>query len=146
MPRRGSPLQSEILQGTLDMLVLRTLVLGPAHGHCPFDRAQLRGCPSDRAWFAVSGLAPARRSRVDRVLLGNVGKQPQSALLPPNTRRTQAVAYADEALGATGPRDWPCSQARHRVKTHEHQTVFPPRALGSRTRAGNRLLSADRNR
>ena len=33
MPRRASPLQSEMVQGTLDMLVLRTLVLGPAHGH-----------------------------------------------------------------------------------------------------------------
>ncbi|MBA0088045.1 MAG: PadR family transcriptional regulator [Acidobacteria bacterium Pan2503] len=33
MPRHESPLQSEMLQGTLDMLVLRTLVLGPAHGH-----------------------------------------------------------------------------------------------------------------
>ena len=33
MPRRESPLNSEMLQGTLDMLVLRTLVLGPAHGH-----------------------------------------------------------------------------------------------------------------
>jgi transcriptional regulator len=33
MPRRESPLQSEMPQGTLDMLVLRTLVLGPAHGH-----------------------------------------------------------------------------------------------------------------
>ena len=33
MPRRESPLESEMLQGTLDMLVLRTLVLGPAHGH-----------------------------------------------------------------------------------------------------------------
>ncbi len=33
MPRRGAPLQSEMLQGTLDMLVLQTLVLGPAHGH-----------------------------------------------------------------------------------------------------------------
>src|SRR6516165_9703672 len=33
MPRRESPLTSEMLQGTLDMLVLRTLVLGPAHGH-----------------------------------------------------------------------------------------------------------------
>lgn len=32
MPRRPSPLQSEMVQGTLDMLVLRTLVLGPAHG------------------------------------------------------------------------------------------------------------------
>jgi PadR family transcriptional regulator, regulatory protein PadR len=33
MPRRESPLESEMLQGTLDMLVLRTLVLGPSHGH-----------------------------------------------------------------------------------------------------------------
>jgi PadR family transcriptional regulator PadR len=33
MPRRDSPLQNEMLQGTLDMLVLQTLVLGPAHGH-----------------------------------------------------------------------------------------------------------------
>src|ERR1700680_3293800 len=32
MPRRPSPLQSEMVQGTLDMLILRTLVLGPAHG------------------------------------------------------------------------------------------------------------------
>jgi hypothetical protein len=32
MPRRESPLQSEMLQGTLDMLILQTLVLGPAHG------------------------------------------------------------------------------------------------------------------
>jgi PadR family transcriptional regulator PadR len=33
MPKRESPMQSEMLQGTLDMLVLQTLVLGPAHGH-----------------------------------------------------------------------------------------------------------------
>jgi PadR family transcriptional regulator, regulatory protein PadR len=33
VPRRESPLESEMLQGTLDMLVLQTLVLGPAHGH-----------------------------------------------------------------------------------------------------------------
>ncbi|HEY7056712.1 MAG TPA: PadR family transcriptional regulator [Vicinamibacterales bacterium] len=34
MPKRASqPMQGELLQGTLDLLVLRTLVLGPAHGH-----------------------------------------------------------------------------------------------------------------
>ena len=33
MPRRESPPQSEMPQGSLDMLVLKTLVLGPAHGH-----------------------------------------------------------------------------------------------------------------
>ena len=33
MPRRESPLQSETPQGTLDMLVLKVLVMGAAHGH-----------------------------------------------------------------------------------------------------------------
>ena len=34
MAKRGSaPLQGEVLQGTLDLLILQTLVMGPAHGH-----------------------------------------------------------------------------------------------------------------
>ena len=32
MTRKDQP-NSEMVQGTLDMLILRTLVLGPAHGH-----------------------------------------------------------------------------------------------------------------
>lgn len=34
MPKRGTPpLQGEVLQGTLDLLILQTLAPGPAHGH-----------------------------------------------------------------------------------------------------------------
>src|SRR3954465_12844459 len=34
MPKRGTaPIQGEMLQGTLDLLILRTLALGAAHGH-----------------------------------------------------------------------------------------------------------------
>src|SRR5207253_7497736 len=34
MPKRGTPpIHEDMLQGTLDVLVLKTLVLGPAHGH-----------------------------------------------------------------------------------------------------------------
>lgn len=34
MPKKGSqPLEGELLQGTLDLLILQTLVAGPAHGH-----------------------------------------------------------------------------------------------------------------
>ena len=33
MTPRESPDRAELLQGTLDMLILRTLLFGPAHGH-----------------------------------------------------------------------------------------------------------------
>jgi DNA-binding PadR family transcriptional regulator len=34
MPKKGSSsINGEILQGTLDLLILKTLVVGPAHGH-----------------------------------------------------------------------------------------------------------------
>ena len=34
MSKRGNqPIQGELLQGTLDLLILKTLALGPAHGH-----------------------------------------------------------------------------------------------------------------
>lgn len=33
MPRSDKKQKNEMLQGTLDMLVLRTLITGPAHGH-----------------------------------------------------------------------------------------------------------------
>ena len=34
MPKRGgAPMQGELLQGTLDLLILKTVAIGPAHGH-----------------------------------------------------------------------------------------------------------------
>jgi PadR family transcriptional regulator, regulatory protein PadR len=34
MPKRGTPpMHGELLQGTLDLLVLKTIAIGPAHGH-----------------------------------------------------------------------------------------------------------------
>ena len=34
MPKRGTPpIHGDMLQGTLDLLILKTLALGPAHGH-----------------------------------------------------------------------------------------------------------------
>ena len=33
MPRRADTAQGDMMQGALDLLILRSLVLGPAHGH-----------------------------------------------------------------------------------------------------------------
>jgi PadR family transcriptional regulator, regulatory protein PadR len=34
MPKKGTPpMQGEMIQGTLDLLILQTLASGPAHGH-----------------------------------------------------------------------------------------------------------------
>ena len=34
MPKRGTPpIEGDLLQGTLDLLILRTIVVGAAHGH-----------------------------------------------------------------------------------------------------------------
>jgi len=86
MPRRGNtPIQGEMLQGTLDLLVLRTLVVGAAHGHTiahAIERdsdevLQLEhGSPYprlhrlvDRVWIvAVWGTSEnTRRARYDRL-------------------------------------------------------------------------------
>jgi PadR family transcriptional regulator len=64
MPKRESPMQSEMLQGTLDMLVLQTLVLGPAHGHS-IAHAIERGS-DDILQIAHGSLYPALHRLEDR--------------------------------------------------------------------------------
>lgn len=64
-----SPDAGEILQGTLDMLILRTLVLGPAHGH---TIAQVIERTSENALEIEQGsLYPALHRLEDRGLLSS---------------------------------------------------------------------------
>lgn len=61
------PTAGEILQGTLDMLILRTLVTGPAHGH---TIAQVIEHTSENALEVEQGsLYPALHRLEDRGLL-----------------------------------------------------------------------------
>src|ERR1043166_4419128 len=108
MPKKGSaPLEGEILQGTLDLLVLKTLALGPAHGHTIAHVIEQR---SDEvlqvehgslypALPRLAGPAPAGGPRLDRVLRGPPREHPPRALLPAEPRRPQAARRADEPLG-----------------------------------------------
>ena len=65
MPKRGTPpMQGEMLQGTLDLLVLKTLVMGPAHGHTIAHSIELK---SDEVLQVEHGsLYPALHRLEDR--------------------------------------------------------------------------------
>jgi PadR family transcriptional regulator len=63
------PEAGEILQGTLDMLILRTLVMGPAHGH---TIAQVIEQTSENALEVEQGsLYPALHRLQDRGLVSS---------------------------------------------------------------------------
>src|SRR5215204_1306921 len=70
MPRRTQPGSGDMLQGALDMLILRSLVLGPAHGHT-IAHAIEHG--SDRVLQVEHGsLYPALHRLEDRALVASV--------------------------------------------------------------------------
>jgi PadR family transcriptional regulator, regulatory protein PadR len=63
------PAAADILQGTLDMLILRTLVMGPAHGH---TIAEVIEHTSENALDVEQGsLYPALHRLEDRGLLSS---------------------------------------------------------------------------
>lgn len=69
MTSHRPPVAGEILQGTLDMLILRTLVLGPAHGH---TIAQAIERTSENALEVEQGsLYPALHRLEDRGLVSS---------------------------------------------------------------------------
>jgi transcriptional regulator len=65
MPRRGAPpLEADLVQGTLDLLILQTLAPGPAHGH---SIAQVIAHRSDEVLQVEHGsLYPALHRLEDR--------------------------------------------------------------------------------
>ena len=102
MPKKGSPpLEGELLQGTLDLLILQTLVLGPGHGHTIAYAIEHR---SEEVLQVEHGsLYPALHRLEDRGWIasfwGTFGKQPPGALLPANVRRAQAIGPSNQPLG-----------------------------------------------
>ena len=70
MPKRGkSPIQGELLQGTLDLLILKTLALGAAHGHTIAYAIEHRS--EDVLQVEHGSLYPALHRLEDRALVAS---------------------------------------------------------------------------
>jgi DNA-binding PadR family transcriptional regulator len=83
-----------MLQGTLDMLILQTLVLGPSHGHTIAHAIEHRS--EDVLQIEHGSLYPALHRLEDRgwiaSFLGNFGEQSQGQVLPPDTGGAKTIA------------------------------------------------------
>jgi len=90
--------QADLLQGTLDLLALKTLQSGPAHGWDIAQRIQqvsqdvLRGGQG----IVVSGATPVGGARLDRFGVRRVGEQPEGEILQADRRRPETLEAETE--------------------------------------------------
>ena len=99
--------QGELLQGTLPLLILRTLATGPNHGFAVARRIQ----QISKAVLRVEqgSLYPAlHRMELDGLIesvLGNDGEQSQGEVLSPDAARRQGAGQRNPALECHRRRD-----------------------------------------
>src|SRR2546427_5055 len=77
MTKRGNqPIHSDLLQGTLDLLVLKTLAIGPAHGHTIAHAIEHR---ADEGWqIGHASLYPAVHRLEDRGWMASFWGPPET--------------------------------------------------------------------
>jgi hypothetical protein len=98
MPKGTPPRKSEVLQGTLDLMILKTLqALGPLHG---FGIAGQRRSPRAQRGHRLHFPAPSPAARRDRDTLGHIGKQSQGEILHDHQTRPEAASPGNRRLGA----------------------------------------------
>ena len=93
----------ELLQGTLDMLILRTLQWGPQHGHGIGQaiRAQSDDLLKVETGSLYPGDAPPREARLAQVRVGRERGQPAGEVLPADRRgQGSTVARAGSLVPA----------------------------------------------
>ena len=70
----------ELLQGTLDLLILQTLQWGPQHGYG--ISLAIRNQSGEILQVDLSGAAQAGKAEMDQVGMENFRKQPAGEILP----------------------------------------------------------------
>src|ERR1051325_3975173 len=88
--RRG---RIELLEGTLDLLILQALRFGPAHGHTIMQLIQQGSDDVLRvgARIPISSASSFDQTRLDLFRAGHIREQSAGEVLPPYTERPQAA-------------------------------------------------------
>ena len=126
-------MQGDLLQGTLDLLVLKTLAIGPAHGHTIAHAIAQR---SEEVLQVEHGsLYPALHRLEDRGWIssfwGTSENNRRARYYRLTPKGTRAARRADDTVGRNRPRHQPHPPPRHRVaRRHGLVTVLSPRSLG----------------
>ena len=104
----------ELLQGTLDLLILRTLLLGPAHGHAIAKAIEFRS--EDVLQVEQGSLYPALHRLIKRGLDfrpgRHLGEQSPGQVLPADGQGTAPTGGRDQQVGEAGGSDRTDSHAR----------------------------------
>jgi Transcriptional regulator PadR-like family len=116
--------QTDLLQGTLDLLVLKTLQSGPTHG---WDIAQrIQQVSQDVLQVGQGSLYPALHRLEAQGWIASewgVGEQPEGEILQTDRRRPETIVGGDrnvETIHGCGRTDseivlngriWPCSKS-----------------------------------
>src|SRR5690348_912562 len=72
--------------------------------NCPHHRAAFGRGPASRARLTLPGPAPARKSKMDCLVLGDLGEQSQSSILPLNCSGPQTTPGTHQPLGPASTR------------------------------------------
>jgi hypothetical protein len=85
--------KSELLQGTLDMLILKIVALGPVHGYGISQRIrQVSKEVLCAARIALSRAPSPRKARLARCGMGRVQQRPPGEVLQTFGQRPQAIS------------------------------------------------------
>ena len=123
MPKREGPSSRiDLLQGTLDLLILQTLQWGPQHGHG--IGLAIRASSNDALQIEHGSIYPAlygRKSRLACLGMENVGSEPPGEVLQVNSHRKEADAHGAVEMETTRTRhraDGQTDRGLSHVRTH----------------------------